>query len=222
VRCLSSVQWAAEIIVVDSGSSDRTIELAQRLGAHVIRREWAGYGPQKNVGIGSATQPWILSIDADEEVTPALAKEIDQVLAGATPYAAFRLYRPTFFMRTALRHYGRAPVDPGQIRLFRKDAGHFNDRLVHETVQVQGLIGWLQAPLHHYSYPTLRAYWAKIHRYARLETQERARQRTARAGRTVRAAGKLGWMLIVRGGILDGPPAWLWIAGQAYQEWLSA
>jgi hypothetical protein len=154
-------------------------------------------------------------------VTSTLAIEIEQVIAGTTPYAAFRLYRPTFFMRTALRHYGRAPVEPGQIRLFRKDAGRFNDRMVHETVQVQCAVGWLHAPLLHYSYPTLHAYWTKIHRYARLETQERARQRAARPGRTVRAAGKLVWMLIIRGGILDGPPAWLWIAGQAYQEWLS-
>jgi glycosyltransferase involved in cell wall biosynthesis len=222
VCCLSSVKWAPDRIVVDSGSSDRTAQLAEEVGARVFQRPWTGYGPQKNFGIERATQGWILSIDADEEVTPALANEIEQTLAHDTAQVAFRLYRPTFFLGRALQHYGRAPADPGQIRLFRKDAGWFDRRLVHETVKVVGPVGWLAAPLLHHSYPSLATYWTKIHRYARLETLERANRRMAWRNRWVRAVGKLVWMLFVRRGILDGPPAWLWIAGQAYQEWLTA
>jgi glycosyltransferase involved in cell wall biosynthesis len=222
VRCLSSVEWARERIVVDSGSSDRTAQLAQELGARVFQHSWAGYGPQKNFGIAQATQRWILSIDADEEVTPQLACEIEQRLACDTPLVAFRLHRPTFFLGRPLRHYGRAPADPGQVRLFRKDSGRFDHRMVHETVKVSGPVGWLTAPLLHHSYPSVGTYWAKIHRYARLEALERANRRPNWWGRLVRATGKLVWMLLVRHGIFDGPPAWLWIAGQAYQEWLTA
>lgn len=221
VRCLSSVQWAAERIVVDSHSSDRTVELARCQGAWVFQRSWPGYGPQKNFGIEQATQPWILSLDADEVVTPELAVEIEQLLTGQPAEAGFRLYRPTFFMGRPLRHYGRTRAEPGQIRLFRKAAGRFDHRSVHETVQVSGPIGWLTAPLLHFSYPNLRTYWVKIHTYAPLEAHERAKRGAAWSNRWMRATGKLVWMLMVRGGILDGPPAWLWIAGQAYQEWLT-
>jgi (heptosyl)LPS beta-1,4-glucosyltransferase len=220
-RCLSSVRWAAERVVVDCGSTDRTVELAASLGTRVFQRPWPGYGPQKNFGIEQATQPWILSIDADEEVTPALGAEIQQIVSRDGPEAAFRLYRPTYFMGTPLRHYGRVRRDPGQIRLFRKDLGRFNRRRVHETVEVEGPIGWLHAPLLHYSYPSLRRYWTKIHRYAELEAAERAGRAAPVGNRWLRAAGKLAWMLLVRRGIFDGPPAWLWIAGQAYQEWLA-
>lgn len=221
VRCLSSVQWAAERIVVDSGSLDRTVERARSLDAVVVQRPWTGYGSQKNVGIELASQPWILSLDADEEVTPALAAEISNAVSRDGREVAFRVYRPTFFMGSALGHYGRTRTEPGQVRLFRKDAGRFNERRVHETVQVRGPIGWVTAPLLHYSYPTLRSYWTKIHHYARLEADERAAQHVQRANRWMRATGKFVWMLFFRRGLFDGPAVWLWIAGQAYQEWLT-
>jgi glycosyltransferase involved in cell wall biosynthesis len=221
VRCLKSVQWAREIIVVDAGSLDRTPDRAQESGARVYRCPWLGYGPQKNFGIDRATQPWILSIDADEEVTSALATEIQQTLSAGVAQTAFRLHRPTFYMGTPLRHYGRAVRDPGHIRLFRNGAGRFNCRLVHETVKVSGEVGWLAAPLLHHSYARPRTYWRKIHHYAALEARERAASGWAGGNRWIRAAGKFGWMLVVRRGLLDGLPACLWIAGQAYQEWLT-
>jgi glycosyltransferase involved in cell wall biosynthesis len=222
VRCLTSVAWAAERIVVDSGSSDRTRERARELGATVYRHPWAGYGPQKNYGIERASQPWILSIDADEEVTPALAAEILQVLMSESPRVAFRVHVPTFLLGRPLGHYGRAAKDPGHIRLFRKDIGRFDGRRVHETVQIAGPVGWLHAPVLHHCYPSLRTYWRKIHRYAHLEARERWAGGESGGNRWLRAAGKLGWMLVVRRGMLDGPHAWLWIVGQAYQEWLTA
>jgi hypothetical protein len=219
-RCLASVQWTAERIVVDAHSRDRTTEFARRCGARVIQREWAGYAAQKNYAIAQATQPWILSVDADEVVTPALAIEIEQRLQQDPPVAAFRVLRPTFFLGQPLRHYGRERIDPGQVRLFRRGHGRFQDRLVHERVQVDGPIAALAAPLLHYSYPNLLVYWRKIRRYAQLEARERAATSTARQNSWLRAASKLGWMLLWRKGVLDGPRAWLWIGGQAYQEWL--
>lgn len=219
-RCLRSARWAAETVVVDAYSSDGTAEVARRLGARLFERDWSGYGAQKNFGIAQANEPWILSLDADEEVTPALAQEIGEKLSRAPVESAFRVLRPTYFMGRPLAHYGRAPRDPGLVRLFRKDRGQFDGRIVHEGVQVDGQVGTLTAPILHYCYPDLRTYWRKIHYYARLEARDRLAQGHVRGGRAARAAGKLLWMLVWRRGLLDGPRAWIWIAGQAYQEWL--
>jgi glycosyltransferase involved in cell wall biosynthesis len=218
-RCLAGVTWVPEVIVVDADSHDRTAAIARQLGAHVLKREWSGYSAQKNYGIDQATQPWVLSVDADEVVTPALAKEIEQMLL-EPQHDAYRIFRPTYFMGRPLHHYGRGK-EPGHVRLFRRGAGRFDGRLVHETVRIDGPIGTLHAPLLHYSYPTVASYWRKLHQYGPLEAQERLLHGSPRGGRWVRAVGKLGWMLIVRRGIVDGPHAWVWIAGQAYQEWLA-
>jgi len=218
-RCLSSVRWAAERVVVDSMSDDRTAEIARGLGARIIKREWPGYSAQKNFAIEQATQAWVLSLDADEVVTPELATEIEETLR-VPRHDAYRIFRPTYFMGRPLHHYGRGS-EPGHIRVFRRGAGRFDGRLVHESMRVDGSIGTLQAPILHYSYPTVASYWRKLHLYAPLEAQERLLHGSPRGGRWVRGIGKFGWMLIVRRGLIDGPHAWVWIAGQAYQEWLA-
>ena len=219
-RCLESVQWAAEAVVVDAHSADQTREKAMSLGARVVERDWPGYGQQKNFGVSLAHNAWILNIDADEQVTPELATEIDQVMA-SPQHNAYRVFIPTYFMGRPLKHYGRAQRDPGHVRLFHKGFARFDNRLVHEVVDARGEVGWLKAPILHYSYPTVRTYWRKIHYYADLEAHERAARWRKIGNRWVRFFGKLGWMLGVRRGIFDGPSAWLWIAGQAYQDWLA-
>jgi len=219
-RCLKSVDWAAETIVVDAHSDDQTRDKAAALGARVFERDWPGYAGQKNFGVRAATNPWVLNVDADEQVTPELAAEIcDAVVQDV--HRAYRVLIPTYFMGRPLKHYGRAPRDPGHIRLFRKDSAHFDNRLVHEVVEVDGSVGWLKAPILHFCYPTMGTYWRKIHRYAGLEAQERASGSPRWGYRWFRALEKLGWMLVWRRGLLDGPAAWIWIGGQAYEEWLA-
>lgn len=223
-RCLSSVAWAAETIVVDAFSQDRTAELAEQMGARVIRREWPGYAAQKNFAIAQATQPWVLNLDADEQVTPALAAEIQMTLARSeVSEAAFRLRIPLYFLGRELGHYGRTPRHAGHIRLFRNGKARFDSAVVHERALVDGPVGVLQATVFHDSYPdpAIRSYWGKIHRYARLEAWERLRSGSRRGNRCFRAVGKLAWMLVLRRGLFHGPRAWIWIAGQAYQEWLT-
>jgi (heptosyl)LPS beta-1,4-glucosyltransferase len=219
-RCLRSVAWAAETIVVDAHSVDGTRDKARALGARVVERDWPGYGPQKNFGISLARNAWVLSLDADEEIPAELALEIERVVQ-APEHKAYRVLRPTFFMGRPLKHYGRARREPGQVRLFDKEFARFDNRLVHETVQADGTAGLLKAPLLHWCYPTISTYWRKIHQYAPLEAQERALHWPRLGNRWFRFVGKLGWMLFVRRGILDGPAAWLWIVGQAYQDWLA-
>jgi glycosyltransferase involved in cell wall biosynthesis len=220
-RCLRSVEWAAERVVIDAHSEDLTREKAVVLGARVVERDWQGYGPQKNFGIGLAANAWVFSLDADEEVPADLALEIERVVQ-APEHKAYRVLRPTFFMGRPLKHYGRAPREPGQVRLFDKQFARFDNRLVHETVQADGTVGLLKAPLWHWCYPRVSIYWRKIHQYAPLEAQERALHWPRLGNPWFRFVGKLGWMLFVRRGILDGPAAWLWIVGQAYQDWLAA
>ena len=220
-RCLKSVDWAAETIVVDAHSEDQTRAKAAALGARVFERDWPGFAVQKNFGVQASNNEWVLNVDADEQVTPELASEIGNVVIRGNVHAAYRVLIPTYFMGRPLKHYGRAPRDPGHVRLFRKDAAHFDNRLVHEVVEVDGSVGWLKAPILHFSYPTVGTYWRKIHSYAGLEARERARGTQKWGNRWIRAVGKLGWMLLWRRGLLDGPAAWIWIVGQAYEEWLA-
>ena len=220
-RCLKSVQWTSEILVIDARSVDGTPTLAEKLGARVITRDWPGYAQQKNYGIGQATEPWILNLDADEEVSPQLAEQIAEVVGSVNASTGYRLQRITYFLGQPLHHYGRARRDPGQLRLFRQGHGRFVDRVVHERLEVDGSVGSLPAPLLHHCYPTFGTYWQKIHRYAKLEAQDRAVHGKSKGVPILRAVGKLGWMLVFRRGLLHGPKAWLWIAGQSYQEWLT-
>jgi glycosyltransferase involved in cell wall biosynthesis len=221
-RCLESVAWAPDRVVVDANSSDGTVRIAESLGARVFLRQWDGYAAQKAFGAAQAAQPWVLSLDADEVVTPELATEIERVLKSDPEEAAFSIQIPLYFLGRQLGHYGRARENPGHVRLFRKAAARFDGRLVHEAVVVAGSIGMLSSPIFHDSYPEgMRSYWRKIHRYAPLEARARIAEGRTPGHPWVRALGRLGWQLVIRQGILHGPAAWVWIAGQAYQEWLT-
>ena len=133
-RTLASVRWANEIVVVDSGSTDATLDLAREAGARVFEESWKGFAAQKNSAIAHATGDWILSLDADEEVSPQLAQEIQALLAGEPASSAYRIPRLNHFLGCPLRHGGYWP-DP-KLRLFRRGAAQFADRPVHESMQM--------------------------------------------------------------------------------------
>ena len=165
-RTLSSVAWAEEFVVVDSGSTDRTREIAESFHAKFFVESWKGFAAQKNSALQKATGDWILSLDADEEVEPALADEIRQTLASSPSAAGFWIPRKNFFLGRWIRHGGFYP-DP-KLRLFRRGAGAFEDRLVHEDIRVQGATGNLQNHLLHHAYPTLEGYLEHMNRYSSL------------------------------------------------------
>ena len=168
-RTLASVRWAAEIVVVDSGSTDATLEIARNFGARVFAEPWKGFAGQKNSAISHATSDWILSLDADEEVSPELAREIQSLLAGEPEFSAYRIPRLNHFLGRPLRHGGYWP-DP-KLRLFRRGAARFEDRPVHETMQCDGPDGWLRGHLIHHCYPTLDDYVEHMNRYSTIVTQ---------------------------------------------------
>ncbi len=171
--CLESVKWADEIIVSDSGSTDRTVEICKEYGAKVKVEQWLGFGRQKNLCGDRAKNRWILNIDADERVTPGLAEEIRAALAGS-PKAGYYIPRKNYFGDRWIRHCGWYP--DYNLRLYRKDAGRFLDRYVHESVAVNGPTGRLKNPLIHRTYDDVSDYLARMQRYSTLAAQEMLNQ----------------------------------------------
>jgi glycosyltransferase involved in cell wall biosynthesis len=178
-RTLASVQPLAadgtgkvEIIVVDSGSTDRTVEIAKSFGAKVFIEEWKGYAAQKNSAIDKAEGDWILSLDADEELGPGLAGEVMAIeeapaRGGTSSPIGFWIPRKNFFLGRWIKHGGFWP-DP-KMRLFRKGGAHFEKRLVHEDAKLkEGISGQLKHALVHHSYPTLADYIDHMNRYSSL------------------------------------------------------
>lgn len=162
--CLASVAFADELIVLDSGSTDATCDLARAQGAKVfVNTDWPGFGPQKNRALALATGDWVLSLDADERVTPALAREIGEVLR-APQADGYRMARLSSFCGRWMRHSGWWPDHV--LRLFRRAAGRFTDDQVHEHVEVAGRVVTLQEHLQHYPYASLEIFIDKINRYS--------------------------------------------------------
>lgn len=169
-RALRSVSWADEIVIADSGSTDRTKEFATRMGAKVFEVEWKGFGPAKQAAAERATGDWLLSLDADEEISPDLASEIKQVIDSSNPFPGYAIPRRTQFLGRWILHCGWYPDHV--LRLFRKTAGRFDSALVHERVLLQGDEGRLKGEILHYSYPNLELYLEKLNRYTTLGAEE--------------------------------------------------
>lgn len=167
-RCVASVSWADEIVVVDSGSTDGTIEFCRAApGVRLVTQPFLGYGPQKRFAVAEARHDWILSLDADEAVSPELGAGIRSFMAGDTTGSAGASLarRMVFFGR--IFHHGR---DSRQriLRLFDRRRGNFDDAQVHEKVAVDGPVTELAGELLHYSYRDLEDYFEKFNRYTSL------------------------------------------------------
>ena len=202
--CLASVKFADEIIVLDGYSTDATAEIARAHGAQVHQVvDWPGFGPQKNRALALATKPWVLSIDADERVTPELQAEIVRTLAQPT-YDGYQIARLSEFCGKKIRHSGWWP--DYVLRLFRRELGAFDNVPVHEQVLVRGRIGKLKSWFLHFPFDDLGALVTKINRYS-----SDAAQMMARKGRRVGVFGLIThsvWTFIriyvLRRGFLDG------------------
>lgn len=167
---------AAEIVLVDSGSTDRTPEIALAHGARLIHQEWLGYAAQKNFALAQACCEWVLSLDADEIVTDELKAEIRQVLEGSnrTGPDGYRIPRLLFIGEQPLWHGGFYP--DAQLRLFRRGAGRFNDRLVHESVKLAcGRTADLKNHLLHRAYTDIAEFRLALDKYAGLAAAESLR-----------------------------------------------
>ncbi len=170
-RAVASVKLCVdEIVVVDSGSSDRTREIAANLGARVVREEWRGYAEQKNFAAACAAHDWILSIDADEELTPGLAAEIQALRAtGDRSEAGWTMPRRAHYLGRWIQHSGWYP--DRKIRLYHRGRGGWKGVRVHESVEVAGAVGELRNDLLHFTCDSLNQHLLTIDRYTSLAAQ---------------------------------------------------
>ena len=165
-RTLESVRWANEIVVVDSGSTDRTCDIAREYGARVVIEAWRGYTAQKNYALELCTKDWVLSLDADEEVSHELAGEIRDVLGGSAQFAGYSMPRKNLFLGRWMKHGGFYP-DP-KLRLFRRDKAFSTGRDPHDRFEMKNSepVGRLKGALIHHTYPTLNLYLEHMNRYS--------------------------------------------------------
>ena len=170
--CLKSVQWADEIIVVDSESTDRTVEIAKEFTDKVFIHKWQGYSAQKSYAISLAKNEWILSLDADERVSKELSEEILHYDFEKSKFNAFKMKRENYFLGKKINYCGWG--NDYQLRLFRKSKTKLNERLVHEGFIVDGEVSKLNNAITHYSYTNLKDGISKINEYSSLEAAEKS------------------------------------------------
>jgi glycosyltransferase involved in cell wall biosynthesis len=220
--CLASAAFAAEKVVVDSGSSDDTAAIATRWGARVIEHPWEGFGPQKNFAVGQARHDWVLCLDADERVTPELAAAIAALFARGTPgsAAAYAIARRNRFLGRWLAH-GEGYPD-WNVRLFDRRRARWSDDLVHEKVVADGPAAKLHGDLLHASAESIDAYIAKQNRYTTVQAgQMHARGERASAAQLVLSpVARFLRFYVFRLGFLDGVAGFAHIAIGAFASFL--
>lgn len=169
-ECLESVKWGDEIIVVDSESTDKTVEIAKQFTDKIFIRNWEGFASQKSFAMNRASNDWVLSLDADERVTPELANEI--LSFELDNYDGYKIKRENYFIGKKITGCGWG--NDYQVRLFKKEKTKLSERLVHEGFIVEGKLGELKHPIKHFSYRNLKDGFYKINEYSSLEAKEKA------------------------------------------------
>jgi (heptosyl)LPS beta-1,4-glucosyltransferase len=221
--CLASVAWADERLVVDSRSTDATADLARAAGARVIVRDWPGYAAQKNFAAGEAAHDWILSVDADERVTPALADEIQVLLRGEPPRAGYRIPRVTFHLGRWIRTTDWYP--DYQLRLYDRRRASWPIRRVHESVKIaeeHGAPGQLTGELEHYAYRDISHHHRTMDLYTTLaaEDMHAAGRRAGLADLALHPPAAFMRNYVLRRGVMDGAPGLIISAMNAHYVFL--
>lgn len=204
-RTLASVRWADEIVVLDCGSTDGTPDVARRYTDRVVVGDWHGFGPQKQRALELATGEWVLSLDADEEVEPALARSIEATLNGAGDSVGFELEFRTYYLGRPIG--ARAWRRERHLRLFRRDRARFGPSTVHERVAVAGPVGRIQGGvIRHYTYRDLSHQLEKMNRYSTLAARQLAEEgrRSGPFKPFFLAGARFLHHYLLRGGVLDG------------------
>jgi len=225
-RCLKSVApLADEILVIDSGSTDATPEIAAQFGARVVHQDWLGYVGQKNFALAQAVHSWVLSIDADEEISPELATALARIkgdTAADAPGApnGYEVSRIVFYQGRWIRHGDWYP--DRLVRFFRRTEARFTGGYVHEKLELRGEHPILPGHLYHFTYEDASDRADRCARYAALWAQsayEEHRRARIWSG-PLHALARLGRGYLFKGGFLDGAIGWEIAAGNAREVWL--
>lgn len=208
-RCLESLKWTDEIIVVDDLSEDNTVEICQKFGAKVIaQKSFGNFDQQRNIGIDNASGEWILQMDADEIVPLELKKQIQKVLSENLKFSGFQFRRKNFFLGHFMRYGGF--YGPYSLKLFKKSKGRYIGHSVHETLKVEGKIGTIEADIEHYPFQSIAQNIERTNIYttvvARLMKQENSvlDKKKIRYNLTIRPLKAFWKMYIKRKAYKDG------------------
>jgi len=213
-NCLESVNWADEIIVVDTGSSDGTVDICRQYTDKIYNSKWLGFGPLKNFAVSKTSNEWVLNIDADERVSDELKDEIC-ALQAAPDVAAYSISFHNFFMKSRLRFGGLGGEK--HIRLFNKNAACFGDETVHEAVEVNGKTGKLKGHIEHRSYRDLEAYFKKFNIYTSLIADEKFKKgKKFPISAFFRIPYEFTMRYFFKLGFLDGVPGFIYASISAF------
>lgn len=221
---IQSVSWAKEILVVDSGSTDRTVDLAKKAGARVILHSWQGYGQQKNFAQAQATQEWVLNIDADERVSPELALEIQEKINPSrlenADLCGLYIPRLTWYLDRWIYHGGWYPNY--LLRLVKKKHARWTEPLVHEALQVSGKTAYCQFPLRHFSFEKIEDQVLTNLTFARLGSEMLRQQRSQPAWfkLILKPIGKFLETYVWKKGYLDGMAGFIISVNAAHSSFL--
>lgn len=200
--CLKSIEWADEIIVVDADSTDKTVELVKKFTYKVYIKKWEGYVPQKKYALSLASNNWVLSLDADERITPELKNELLNITS--IELAGYKIRRRNFLLNKEITSCGWG--NDYQLRLFKKDKTNLTDRLVHEGFTVDGKVGKLKNAMLHYTFSSFSDYFSKINYYTSLKAQEMYKRKGKVSGWTIFSHSVSAFFLffITKRGFKDG------------------
>jgi glycosyltransferase involved in cell wall biosynthesis len=203
---LQSLSWADDIVVVDSGSNDATLEICRRYTDRIFHRDWTGYVDQKNFAVENARHNWIFSLDADERVSPELRGEILELAGKGFLKPGYKIPRVAFFMGRWIRHGDWYP--DYQLRLFDRKHGRWEGGRVHESVKIRETPGFLKGDIHHFTYRSLSDYLRRLEIYSNLaafDYQQKGRRATPFTLLFNPVAAFVKAFLLKRG-FLDGTP----------------
>lgn len=219
-ECLASVAAIAdELVVLDSGSTDETVAIARSAGARVAAQPFAGYGPQKQAALDLCTGDWVLSLDADERVTPGLAQEITRTIAAPGALDGYAIRRELWYLGTRLR-FGGTGRD-WVVRLARRARARFTPSAIHERLLIAGQTGRLAGTVQHHKYQTLAEHVDAMNRYTDLLAREKAaRGIQFRGWHLGRIPAELVIRLFLQGGVLDGRAGVVYAAMASYYGFL--
>ncbi len=204
VRCLNSVSWADEIVVVDSGSTDETVNICQKFNCLVIESDWLGFGKTKQLAVNSASYDLILSIDADEELTLQLQREIKELVSRGLGNCAYRIRRSSFYLGKMIRFCGWQNDAP--LRLFNRQVAAFNNKPLHESIITEQPVKTLKNRMLHYTYPTLESHFRKMKFYGDMAAKnlDAKGKNSSTIEALMRAFFKFIKMYLIQLGFLDG------------------